>query len=189
MIKGLKELERDIEKFKERASRSMASSVERDLERKVEPEMKRKIVEHDAVASTELYRSFTIQTTRMEKGDYAVHLTNYAPHSELVEFGTGGFHRPNRYTKRFAAPPLSPHLVAEIKKWAIIKPTFSPRGSYDSAAQDIAHAIAFGSKKRNRPPGTPAQPFFFNTWFEKERRFKRSMDRSFKNQVKIRFGL
>lgn len=191
MIKGLRDLEKSVEKFKRTASGSVAGSAERQLRRRVMPAMQRKIIDSDAVASTELFHSFTVETFGGGMaGDRFIHLRNYAPHAPYVEFGTGGFHRPNPYTRAFTAPPMSPHLVAEIRQWIYVKPTFVLRENMtpESTAQAIATAIAFGAPEIGRPPGTPAQPFFFNTWFEHELRVRKRLRRTFSRKVQREFG-
>lgn len=190
MIKGLKDLQKKVERFKD-VGGSVAHSAQFRLERRVVPAMQRKIIDQDAVASTELFRSFTVNKSPGDFGDQFVRLSNFAPHAEYVEFGTGGFHRPNPYTHPFAAPPMSPHLVAEIRKWVVMKPTFVFRENMtvESTAQAIATVIAFGDMEAGRPPGTPAQPFFFNTWFEEEMNFRRVMRGSFSRKVKKEFGV
>lgn len=176
-LKGLKDTDRHL-----------AGVAGARLSRTVVPKMQRKIINNDAVASTELFRSFRVTgPTRQDFGRLSVRLTNYAPHAPYVEFGTGGFEGPSypsHLTRNFAAPPLSPHLIAEIRAWIYIKPTFVIRENMtvESTAQAIAIAIAFGGD--TRPAGTPAQPFFFNAWFEEELKFRKSMRRTFKRKIK-----
>lgn len=187
----MKELERDLNKFKDTAGRSMATSARVRLERRVLPEMKSKIVQKDAVASTELFRSFRISTGVLGGDDYVVRLTNFAPHAPYVEFGTGGYSRAAgriRYGIDFDSPPYSPGLIHGIRTWMYAKPSFTDaRPGLEFA---IAGAIAFGGTDRfgrSRPPGTPASPFFFNTWFEQSHDFRRAMDNAFGRKVERTF--
>lgn len=192
MIKGLRELERSIESFKDVGDRVAGVAAIR-LRRQVVPKMQRRIINQDAVASTELFRSFRVTKAPGDFGDEIVRLQNFAPHAPYVEFGTGGFKGPG-YTeenliRNFSSPPMSPGLVAGIRRWMYVKPGFTdPRPGLEHA---IAAAIAFGGTDRfgrPRPPGTPAQPFFFNTWFEEELKFKRAMRGTFKRKVTTDFG-
>jgi len=184
--KEIGHLRRKLDGLKD-TDRHLAGVAGSRMTRTVVPKMQRKIINNDAVASTELFRSFVVRgPTAQDFGRWSVRLTNYAPHAPYVEFGTGGFEGPSypsHLTRNFAAPPMSPHLVQEIRAWIYMKPTFVVRENMTvgSTAQAIATAIAFGSD--TRPAGTPAQPFFFNAWFEEELMFIKSMRRTFKRKI------
>lgn len=193
-LQGAKGLQKKVESFKD-IGKKVGWAAESRLERKVVPKMRSKIVSNDSVASTELFRSFRVTRARMDFGHQSVRLQNHAPHAAYVEFGTGGMYQGVSQTisvepKFFPAPPMSPGLVHGIKKWMYMKPSFA--GARPGLEFAIAGAIAFGGTDRfgaPRPPGTPASPFFFNTWFEEEPGFKKSMQRAFKRNVKKEFGV
>lgn len=150
--------------------------------RDVRKAAKRRIYRQDAVASTELFRSFALTAT--PHGGGTLHrLENTAPHAVFVEFGTGDQWQPNPYTDRYSAPPMSPHLVREIKTWIITKPTFTPYNGVDAAA--VAISLAISGNLPDQPSGTPAQPYMRPAWFrEGSTRAKRRMRKSVKKAVR-----
>lgn len=144
-----------------RSLRRRVASMQRDLDRKPDRtisreasrtvnDMKRRVVEQDAVASTELYRGIGYRSI----GDtYVIHSS--AGHSGFVEFGTGV------YSSRYDAPDFSPQLVAALVDWSVIKPSLlvdDPVSFGYAVARHVA-GVAEGSV-----PGTEPQPFFFETW-------------------------
>lgn len=181
MPKGFKSARRKIRRMK-RGLETRPDAEAHDILTDVEDAAKRKVYEHDAVASTELFRSFLV--TEEPHGDGTVHrLANVAPHAIFVEFGTGDKWQPNPYTRHFKAPPMSPHLVGEIKGWLIMKPTLTPYGGIDAAA--VAIALGISGNLPGKPSGTPAQPFMRPAWFKVgEFRAKRRMRRAVKTAIR-----
>lgn len=126
--------------------------------------MKEEIVSNNAVATTELFHSFSTflkDNLRGGRHSFSVSIQNRADHSEYVEFGTGAFHNGRADVPSFTSPSFSGHLVGQIQLWLLEKPALRSPVTAGSAFA-IAHAIANGSG--SHPPGTPAQPFFVNTW-------------------------
>lgn len=180
-LRGFKSLRRKVERTK-RNLETRPDAEAQDILRDVRRAAKRQIYRHDAVASTELFRSFAL--TAEPHGNGTTHrLANTAPHALYVEFGTGQQWQPNPYTDRFSAPPMSPHLVREIKTWIIQKPTFTPYNGVDAAAVGIALAIS--GNLPDHPSGTPAQPYMRPAWFrEGEKRATRRMKKAVKRSVR-----
>lgn len=182
MTKGFGSLRSKVERMKQGLEDDPKDEAE-DILEDTKRASKREVISNDAVASTELFRSFAVEET-----DGTFRLFNFAPHAALVEFGTGAFFQPNPYTKgRFDAPDFSPHLVREIQAWIMMKPSFVLSGSIGAAARNIALAIAEGTE--NRPPGTPAQPFMrpamFRVFGIGSNRATRRMKKSVKKAVKV----
>jgi hypothetical protein len=150
--------------FRNRLNR-MERSIERDsrqIPRQVAAvgttRMKRELIENDAVATTELWRS--IGWDRISPT--AVKLFADADYAGYVEKGTG-----KRGDGTYKTPSNVP--VDEIFKWMQAKPSFVGEVSIP-----VAHIIA----KKLEENGQASQPFFGPAWNLVEREFKRQLRES-----------
>lgn len=179
-VQGLQSLKKDLRNFRRRLNNEPKDAAVDGLER-VERSAKGNLIQNDSVASTSLWRSFEIAES--QQGDiWSAELINYAPHAKYVEFGTGDKFRPNPHTQPFPAPSMSPHLVSEIKKWMIVKPSFVPYNDINEAAIRISMVIS-GNADGKRS-GTPAQPFFLPAWRTHRREVRESIEASVSRAVR-----
>lgn len=145
-------MKRDLGRKPQRAvRRSAASTVSA---------MKRLVVEHDAVASTELFRGIHYES----RGSKTI-IESSAPHSGYVEFGTGPKHTLNPYTRRYRKPEFSGALVASLIEWATIKPSLPVE---NPSAFGWAVARSISGEADGSIGGTEPQPFFVPTWEQKK---------------------
>lgn len=178
-VRGGKSIQRKLTKIKNNLRDNVADAAESSLDA-TERRAKRKVVENDAVASTDLYRGFRqthtyVVKTRGPAERYT--LTNSEPHAKLVEWGTGGHFGtggswgfsppPNRYE----SPSFSIQLIIAIKDWIMEKPGFRKARPPRWAAVPIARSIARGSPS-DPLPGTSAQPFMRPAWFVEKPKLK-----------------
>lgn len=148
-----------------------ASNAVRRKSNEIAAQMKENIINHDAVATTELFRGITVLTGEGASAGSIFHavIESSAPHSGFVEFGTGAYHRPNSYTRRYTAPDLSGRLVAQLTEWATLKPSLHVADPA-SFAWAVAHKISGNTEE---PGGTKPQPFFVPAWEAHEDRVVR----------------
>lgn len=159
-VHGLKSLRRKVQKMSRDLDRRPKKAVSRTLTT-VEADMKASIIEHDAVASGELLKSFQ-QRRRDKTYSTEFELVNVANHAKYVEFGSGAYHIPNVHTQPFKAPDLSLRLVAAIEQWAILKPTVVTIGNPRRFAWNVAKVIS--GEAADSPGGVEPQPFFIPNW-------------------------
>lgn len=172
--KDLRDLGRNLERYPNEAARDGLAEVERSA--------KGRIMQNDAVASTALWRSFVQTETVVDVGVHRHRLANVAPHAKFVEFGTGDKFRPNPYTTPYRAPTMSPVLVREIKKWMVVKPSFTPYNDLNEAA--IRVSLVISGNVEGKPSGTPAQPFFLPAWRFNRRNIRREIKNGAKKAVR-----
>lgn len=139
-----------LDRKPKRAARRSASSISTD--------MKRRVVQNDAVATTELYRGIgSIPTLN------GVKIVSNAGHSGFVEFGTGPKHVLNPYTRRYSKPNFSDALVGALIEWASVKPSLI---TDNPVAVGHRAAMAISGRADDHVGGTDPQPFFVPAWKE-----------------------
>lgn len=149
-LQGFDSLKRKTRRMRRKLDKDPKQTVRRDLN-KMEHQMKANVVEMDAVASTELFRSFRVLRT-VAPGENATRfkLTNNAPYAAFVEHGTGP-----KGDGSYPAPAYGPRLIAGLKEWAIAKPTVNVT-FIDAWAKEAAYTVS--------TKGTEEQPFFWPVW-------------------------
>lgn len=163
-VKGLKSVQKKLERVKEELPRKVNDAVDDGLA-DTERRAKRRIVRQDAVHTTTLYRSFRTKTVPIGHVGTRHTLTNTATHSGYVEWGTGDYFGTTQFlaqpTQRFDAPQMSTRLVNQLKYWVSSKPSLQPDGPREGFAVYLAKRISGLTKK---PSGTPPQPFMRPAW-------------------------
>jgi len=174
-VSGGKSIRRSIRKLKRDLDREVNDAVERGLDG-TERGAKRRLVEKDAVATTEVFNSFVQNITHEVVDSTATQrhtLKNVSPHASFLEFGTGtnfaegamwGFNVP---TNPYAAPSFSSRLIGAIATWIRVKPGFRGARNMRPDEEDavwIAWSIAYPTRK-DPETGTPPQPFMRPAWF------------------------
>lgn len=142
-------------------------------------EAKKRIVEHDAVWTTNLYRSIGISQFRALGGHQRIEIEVDAPYGAYVEYGTGPRGQGSPSGFGFKAPTFSTRLVGAIFPWVMTKPGFRRERNLKQA-WIIAHVIA--------QEGTYAQPFFRPAWFVRgEQATKRGARREVRREFRSTF--
>lgn len=171
-VKGLDKLRTKIERGRKQIERGSKRGIKRDAARTVHT-AKSNIVEQDAVASTELFRSFAVIERTHPNDVTGVRIENTAAHAGLVEYGTGQKGRyASPFNKKFDSPSMSLRLVANLEKWYIEKPSLYVENP-TAAAWGTARIISGNTEKRS---GTSAQPFFKPAWEANQKRFVWSVE-------------
>lgn len=169
--KGFKSAANTIERMSDEIEHNATRAAERQAV-SIAAEMKENVIAQDAVGSTELFRGIGVLTGAGATPWSSAHIVieSSAPHSGFVEFGTGPQHRSNRYTRRYGTPDLGGDLVANLVKWAELKPSLH-------VDNPIGFAWAVGQNISGNNPevvgGTAPQPFFIPAWEANKKRLKR----------------
>ena len=185
-VKGFDSLQKRLEKLKgdlEDAGTEAADDALNATERNA----KRRIVDDDAVASTELYSSFVQSTVETPSG-VRKRLGNEASHANVVEWGSGQQFGSTQYSRLpsngpYKAPSFSFDLINAIRQWIVEKPTFRRQGRPPKEASvDIAAAIA--GLKTGYESGTPPQPFMRPAWRRGKRVLKHQARKNVREAVR-----
>lgn len=171
-VKGLDKLRTKIERGKKQIERGTRRGIDRDAARTVHT-AKSNIVEQDAVASTELFRSFAVIERTIPSDVYGVRIENTAGHAGFVEYGTGDKARyASPFHKKFDSPEMSLRLVANLERWFIEKPSLYVENP-TAAAWGSARIISGNTEHLS---GTDPQPFFEPAWEANQKRFVWSVE-------------
>lgn len=156
-LNGLRSLANQVESMKDDLDDKPQAAVRRNAARTV-ASAKERVVQEDAVASTELFRGIGYK----RRGSRTI-IESAAPHSGFVEFGTGQQHITNPWTRHYKAPDFSPQLVGVLTEWVVQKPSL--RGQIHDPVS-FAEKVAWNISGNNpdRPSGSEAQPFFRPAW-------------------------
>lgn len=168
-VHGLKSLEKELQSLKDDVMDAAEDAVSDTLD-DTEQRAKQRLIQEDAVHTTQTYRGFLQSHLDLPSG-FRKTLTNTTPHSKFVEWGTGQQFGTSRYTtmppQQFDAPDMSVQLVSNIARWVETKPSFRREGPPRSLAYPISLAIA--GHVDGHPSGTPPQPFMRPAWQRSKR--------------------
>lgn len=181
-VKGLDSLQKRLEKLKGGLDDAGTEAADDALDA-TERNAKRRIIEQDAVQTTDLYRGFVQSTVKTPRATRK-RLRNTARHGNVVEWGSGQQFGSSGFSQMplngpYKAPSFSTTLVNAIREWIVEKPTFRRVNALpEDAAVGIARGIA--GNVDNRPSGTPPQPFMRPAW----RHGKRVLDHQARKNVR-----
>ena len=184
-VKGLDSLQKRLEKLKGELEDAGTEAAD-DALNATERNAKRRIVEEDAVTSTDLYRGF-VQTTVEMPNKVRKRLGNEEAHANVVEWGSGQQFGSTQYSRLpsngpYKAPSFSSTLVNAIREWIVEKPSFRPTAPYpEDAAIGIAQGIA--GNVEGRQSGTPPQPFMRPAWRHGKRVLKHQAKKNVREAV------
>lgn len=148
-VRGFRDVRRKARRMKRNLDKEPKKEVRRGMG-VVRHEQKSLVVEHNALASMTLLRSFTRREMVGPSGQWRYEHKNTAPYAGFVEHGTGP-----KGDGTYVSPAYGPRLVAGLKQWAIAKPTVNVT-FLDAWAQSAARTIS--------QEGTVPQPFFWPVW-------------------------
>ena len=187
-MKGSRRLVRKLEKMKRNLETRPDQAVQRELN-VIRNNQRRHIAANDTYASGALIRGLRIQQFTVPNGT-SHRLVSEAPHSGFVEFGTGERTRigPEHVywgvERHYNAPRLTRRLVMAIKAWMMMKGITPRTGSLETSSYLIARQISRRQYPgRRRPPGTPAQPFFFEPLMVREHVLRQAVRNAVKRSI------
>ena len=187
-MKGTRRLVGKLKRMKRNIEEKPSNAVDREL-RTIRNNQRRHISANDTFASGALIRGLRIDRVPIAGGT-THRLRSTAPWSGFVEFGTGGRTRIGpehvywNVERHYNAPRLTRRLVTAIKAWMILKGITPRTGDLDTSSYLIARQISREQYPgRRQPPGTPAQPFFFEPLMVREHFLRRAVRNAVKKSI------
>ena len=196
-MRGAKRLIGKLQRMKKELDTRPQQAVEQEL--RVVRNMQRQRISsgvaigganHRAYATGTLIRGLRVRQVPIPGGS-GVSLKSEAPHSGYVEYGTGMRSRigpEHAYWgvgKDYNPPRLTNSLMSAINRWMIVKGITPLTDSVSNSAWLIARQI---SRKqypgRKKPPGTPAQPFFWQPLMVREHFIRRAVRNAVRGAVR-----
>lgn len=178
MVDEMSRLRRKLKRIERKLDRKPRRAVKRGAAGTV-ADMKRNVIENDAVASTELFRGIGYST----EGENRIIIESEAGHSGFVEFGTGPKHIENPYTDHYSKPSFSGRLVAALTRWAAVKPTI-PTDDVDPFSIGWAVARSISGEAEGSIGGQEPQPFFIPAWEQNRPAIVAMVDRAVERALK-----